>query len=143
MQVTYLEVVTRLDTFQGGGVAGFVAWMTRLAENNLIDAIRMLEADKRPNPKHRVGGQTGPDDDSSAAALIDLIGVTVTTPSRAAANEEIRRALAAVLERLPPDYATVIKLYDLNGRSASEVAGRDISATWWRAWTSSTPTEPR
>ena len=46
----------------------------------------------------------------------------MTTPSAAAAGNEIRSALASVLERLPPDYATVIKLYDLQGRSASELA---------------------
>ncbi|MBZ0171529.1 MAG: sigma-70 family RNA polymerase sigma factor [Phycisphaerales bacterium] len=122
MQVTYLEVVTRLDTFHGGGASGFLAWMSRLAENNLIDAIRMLEADKRPNPKHRVGARATPADDSSAYALIDLIGVTVTTPSKNMAANEIREALSHVLAQLPPDYATVIRLYDLQGKSASEVA---------------------
>ena len=55
-------------------------------------------------------------------SLIDLIGVTVTSPSKAAVGEEIKSALGAVLGRLPPDYATVIKLYDLQGRSASELA---------------------
>ena len=122
MQVTYLEVVTRLDTFHGGGSAGFLAWMSRLAENNLIDAVRMLEADKRPNPKKRVGIQPVSDEDSSAFALIDLIGVTVTTPSEGARGHEIREILNTVLSRLPPDYATVIRLYDLQGRSVSEVA---------------------
>ena len=122
MQVTYLEVVTRLDTFHGGGGSGFLAWMSRLAENNLIDAIRMLEADKRPNPRHRVGARGVDDDDSSAFALIDLIGVTVSTPSKDAAVREVREALSVVLAKLPPDYATVVRLYDLQGKSASEVA---------------------
>ncbi len=120
MQVTYLEVVTRLDTFNGGGIAGFLAWMSRLAENNLIDAVRMLEADKRPNPRNRVTTRRSAED--SAADLIDLIGMTISTPSRAAARDEVREALTRVLEKLPPDYATVIRLYDLQGRSASEVA---------------------
>ncbi len=122
MQVTYLEVVTRLDTFVGGGSAGFFAWMSRLAENNLIDAVRMLTADKRPDPKKRVGSAPISDEDSSACALIDLIGVTVTTPSEGVRGNEIREILNRVLMRLPPDYATVIRLYDLQGHSISEVA---------------------
>lgn len=122
MQVTYLEVVTRFTTFQGGGASGFLAWMTRLAENNLIDAVRMLEADKRPNPKNRVGNRQVSDEDHSAHALIDLIGVTVSTPTKAVAANEIREALSNVLEKLPPDYATVVRLYDLKGKSAAEVA---------------------
>ncbi len=122
MQVTYLEVVTRLETFVGGGASGFLAWMSRLAENNLIDAIRMLTADKRPDPKKRVGATPISDEDSSAFALIDMIGVTVTTPSEGVRDNEIREILNRVLMRLPPDYATVIRLYDLQGRSVTEVA---------------------
>lgn len=122
MQVTYLEVVTRFETFTSGDANGFLAWMTRLAENNLIDAVRMIEADKRPNPRNRVetaGKQSGGEPMQS---LIEMIGVTVTSPSKAAAGQEIKSALSAVLDRLPADYATVIKLYDLQGRSAGELA---------------------
>jgi RNA polymerase sigma factor (sigma-70 family) len=123
MQVTYLEVVTRFETFTDGDAHGFLSWMSRLAENNLIDAVRMIEADKRPNPRNRVetAGRRGPDGEAMQA-LVEMIGVTVTTPSAAAAGDEIKSALSAVLDRLPPDYATVIKLYDLQGRSASELA---------------------
>jgi RNA polymerase sigma factor (sigma-70 family) len=123
MQVTYLEVVTRFETFTNGDANGFLSWMSRLAENNLIDAVRMIEADKRPNPRNRVetAGKIGSGGEAMQS-LIDMIGVTVTSPSSAAAGEEIKTALAAVLDRLPEDYATVIKLYDLQGRSASELA---------------------
>lgn len=123
MQVTYLEVVTRFETFTNGDAHAFLNWMSRLAENNLIDAVRMIEAEKRPNPRNRVetaGRVSGGGE--AMQSLIDLIGVTVTSPSNAAVGEEIKSALGAVLGRLPPDYATVIKLYDLQGRSASELA---------------------
>jgi RNA polymerase sigma factor (sigma-70 family) len=133
MQVTYLEVVTRFSSFKGGGASGFVAWMAKLAENNLIDAVRMLEAAKRPNPKNRVADRRETDEDSTASALIDLVGVTVTTPSRAAAAEEIKTALAAVLAKLPADYATAIRLYDLQGKPIGEVAselGRSEGAVY-------------
>src|SRR6478609_1387882 len=61
MQVTYLEAVLRLDRFSGGGAAGFLAWLSRLAENNLIDAVRAMESAKRPDPSKRVstGGGHG------------------------------------------------------------------------------------
>lgn len=123
MQVTYLEVATRFETFSNGDSNGFLAWMSRLAENNLIDAVRMIEADKRPNPKKRVetAGKRGAGGEPMQA-LIEMIGVTVTTPSSAAVGQEIKSALSMVLDRLPPDYATVIRLYDLQGRSAAELA---------------------
>lgn len=132
MQVTYVEAVTRLETFRGGDASNFLAWLTRLAENNLIDAVRMLEADKRPDPRKRVNA-VSPDDDSSAVAFIEQIGVSQTTPSNAAAMQEMKGALDRVLDRLPPDYATVVRLYDLAGRPIAEVAselGRSEGAVY-------------
>jgi len=40
MQVTYLEAVLQFGGFRDGGVSALRAWLTRLAQNNLIDAIR-------------------------------------------------------------------------------------------------------
>jgi RNA polymerase sigma-70 factor (ECF subfamily) len=122
MQVTYLEAVTRLASFRGGGASGFLAWLTRLAENNLVDAIRMLEAEKRPNPKKRVHRARVQPDADSMVALIELVGVTSTAPSSAVTQSEIRRALDVVLARMPPDYAQVIRMYDLQGQPAAAVA---------------------
>ncbi|MEM1184434.1 MAG: sigma-70 family RNA polymerase sigma factor [Planctomycetota bacterium] len=133
MQVTYLEAVTRLASFRGGGSSGFLAWLSRLAENNLVDAIRMIEAEKRPNPKKRVRGARVSPDADSMVALIELVGVTSTAPSAAAAHDEVKRALDAVLARMPPDYAQVIRMYDLQGQPAAAVAadmGRSEGAVY-------------
>lgn len=119
MQVTYMEVVSRLDGFQQGGVRGFLAWLTRMAENNLIDAARMLESQKRPNPRKRV---THASAEESMVALVEAIGATVTTPSRAAARGELGGVLDDALAKLPPAYEKVIRLYDFQGKNAKSVA---------------------
>src|SRR5690606_31662326 len=71
MQVTYLEAVLRLEQFRTGGVSGFRAWLGRLAENNLTDAVRALQAAKRPNPHHRAT-RAGPGGDSAVALIEQL-----------------------------------------------------------------------
>lgn len=119
MQVTYIEAITRLDRFQDGGASGFLAWLTRLAENNLIDAVRALEAAKRPNPHKRVG--INPRGDESVVGLVEVLGLTSATPSRAAAMGEGVRALQAALMTLPPDYERVIRMYDLECRPIEEI----------------------
>lgn len=118
MQVTYLEAVTRIESFQGD-VSGFVAWLSRIAENNVIDAGRMADAAKRPNSKNRV---TGGSRQESMVALVEAIGATVTTPSKVAAKNEIGGALERSLCKLPEVYARVIRLYDLQGLSAAAIA---------------------
>jgi RNA polymerase sigma factor (sigma-70 family) len=129
MQVTYLEAVLRLDRFRTGGVDGFTAWLSRLAENNLIDAVRALEAAKRG------GGQrlAAANPEESMVALVEVLGVTSTTPSRVAARGEVGRHLEAALATLPRDYEQVIRLYDLAAKPITEVAsalGRSEGATW-------------
>jgi len=119
MQVTYLEAVLRLSTFTAGGVQGFVAWLTRLAENNLVDAVRAMEAAKRPDPRKQI--KPGPGQDSSAF-LVEALGMTYTTPSVVAKRHEANKYLEEALGRLPPAYARVIRLYDLEGKSPTEVA---------------------
>ena len=118
MQVTYMEVVLRLSSFTSGGGSGFIAWVTRLAENNLIDAVRALEAAKRFDPRKKVA----PTRDESASAFINLLGADSLTPSRVVAKHEAGSILEVALRALPPDYEKVVREHDLEGRPMSEIA---------------------
>ncbi|MGE0481951.1 MAG: RNA polymerase sigma factor [Phycisphaerae bacterium] len=117
LQVTYLEAFLKIGSFVPGGPNAFLGWLRRIAENNLRDAIKGLDAAKRPPPNLQANTT-----DSSAVALFDLLGVTSATPSRAAAANEIERALAAALDALPADYARVVRLYDIEGHPIAAVA---------------------
>ena len=128
MQVTYMEAFLQIRHFTPRGPGSFLAWLRRIAENNLRDAVRELERDKRPDPRKRVDPPGG---DDSATALYQLLGGTTSTPSRAAARREAIEALENAIGQLPPDYAKVVRLYDLDGCSGSEVAsamGRSVGA---------------
>jgi len=118
LQVTFMECILQISRFRTGGIDAFLAWVTRIAENNLIDAVRGLEAVKRPDPGKRV---QGPQSDSMAS-LVGVLGATYTTPSRVAAKEEADAFLQGAIAGLPRDYARVIKMYDLEGRSIEALA---------------------
>jgi len=128
--VTYIEVVSRIGQFKAGGLGGFRAWVTRVADNNLLDAIRAAQAAKRPNPARRAHMPRNADD--SAATLIEVLsGESKATPSRFIARGEAIVAMERMLSTLPADYATVIRLYDLAGQRVEEVAremGRSTGA---------------
>lgn len=132
LQVTYVEVVGRIGQFKTGGMGGFRAWVSRVAENNLLDAIRAAQAAKRPNPAKRAHSPRSADD--SAATLIEVLaGDSKATPSRFVARGEAVMAMERMLATLPADYARVIRLYDLAGHSAEEVAremGRSTGAVF-------------
>ncbi len=119
MQVTYVEAFLNVASLLARDAAGFLAWLRRIAEHNLQDAIRELQRKKRPPPDKRVSGGVS---DESCAALIELLGVDSRTPSHRAAGAEARGAVEAALTRLPPDYAAAVRMYDLEGRDIAAVA---------------------
>ncbi len=119
IQVTYLEAFLRIGHFTPHGEKSFRGWLRRIAENNLRDAIKELERVKRPQPQKRVEVPAGED---STIALIELLGGTVTTPSRVAARREACHLMEKAIRSLPEDYQRVVQEHDLQGRSASDVA---------------------
>jgi RNA polymerase sigma-70 factor (ECF subfamily) len=128
MQVTYMEAFLQINRLDARDAAGFGAWLRRMAENNLRDAIKALGRKKRPDPLRRV--QTGSLEES-CVALVEMLAATSATPSRHAARGEISRVVEKVLEQLPPLYARAVRLYDLEGRSIADVArelGRSAGA---------------
>lgn len=128
MQVTYLEAFLHIDQLTARDSGSFLAWLTRIAENALRDAIRGLSRQKRPDPARRVAVPTGPD---SYVGLLDCLGVTTTTPSREVSRRDAAAALETAVSRLPEDYKTAVRLYDLEGRPVAEVAaemGRSVGA---------------
>ena len=128
MQVTYLEAFLRVKDLDASTVAQFAAWIARIAENNLRDAIKELERLKRASPGRRV--QPALKDDSYVT-LLESVGWSSTTPSRDAAAREAQQLVHKALERLPEIYQEVLRRYDLEGCPPAAVAdalGRSVGA---------------
>lgn len=128
MQVTYLEAFLQINQLRTCTPAGLMTWLKQIAQNNLRDAIRALERPKRPHPSQRVHVVA---DDGSYVEFLEMLGSSTATPSRQAARHEAKSLVDAALDRLPPDYGCAVRLYDLEGRSAVEVAtfmGRSVGA---------------
>ena len=119
MQVTYLEAALKISTFTDRGEGSFVAWIQRIADNNMRDSIRGLERAKRPDPRKRLADKPAGE---SYAALVEVMGFTLTTPSVQAARGEMVTELDRALAKLPPDYEKVLRLYDLQGKDIDAVA---------------------
>ena len=119
MQVTYLEAFLRIDRLTGNDVKSFVAWLDTIARNNLRDAVRALNTQKRPNPDRRV---TSKQEEDSAIALLEELAVTTSTPSRKVHREEAKQFLQRAIDRLPESYQEVVRRYELEGQPAAEVA---------------------
>ena len=130
MQVTYLEAFLRIAGLAARDGDGFRAWLARIAQNNLRDAVRELERQKRPDARRRV--QRPADGDSDSSVLAGVAGITQTASQKAAGKEAVV-AIEAALAKLPPSYAKVVRRCDVEGRAVAEVAaelGRSSGAVY-------------
>ena len=119
LQVTYLEAFLRIRQLISREPAAFAAWLRTIAENNLRDAIKELGRGKRANPRRRVRPPTL---DQSTVLLLERVARTSMTASRIVVGKEAQEALRQAVAQLPQTYRTVVELYDLEGKSPTEVS---------------------
>ncbi len=130
LQETYTEVYLGIAGFVPSGSGAFGAWLRRLARNNLTDAIRLLDAEKR-------GGGKAPLSLAREESLESLYDQVLTgsgsTPSKHAMRNETLDLMQKAISGLPQVYRDVVQLYDLEHRSIAEVSehlGRSQGATY-------------
>jgi RNA polymerase sigma-70 factor, ECF subfamily len=121
LQVTFLEAFLRIREFVPSGEAAFRAWLRQIARNNVRDAVKELERDKRPPPGRQI--RSGSSEDSYGP-LVERLSVTPTTASRSLARSELQSRVEFALRAMPPDYEAALRLYEIEGLSGEEVAAR-------------------
>lgn len=119
MQETYTDAFLDVGEFADRGDNSFERWLSTIAKHNLLNAIRMLDAEKRGGKRHRI--EVGASDDSFIA-LHDLLVGSGTSPSGHAVRKETTGLLTAALDRLPEAYRQVVCMYDLEGASIDSVS---------------------
>ena len=119
LQVSHLEAFLRIHGLRDTTPAGFRAWMQRLVQNNLRDAIRALERDKRPDARRR--STRGPAGESARTLLIGLAAEGGTVSEPAMLEDELAR-LQRALAKLPRSYRLVVQRMDLEERDVDLVA---------------------
>ncbi len=130
MQQTYVDAFRDIHRFVPRGEGAFPAWLKRLAHHNLLDAIKLLEAQKR-GAGHRAIQPAGRDD--SCAALYEMLSASSMTAGGKVARKEAVSFMGRAVEHLPPTYRLVVEMYDLQQRPVEEVAaalGRSAGAVY-------------
>lgn len=130
MQQTYADAFQGIGSFVPQGDGSFVAWLTKIANRNLLDGVKMLEREKRGGKRRQVEARSS---DDSYVALYELVGRTSSTPSRHVARDEAKDALGRAVQKLPTAYREVVRLYDLDSQPVQQVAdalGRSCGAVF-------------
>lgn len=107
VQDAFIVAFQRIGSFEPQGGEAFFAWLSRIAENRLMDAAKALRSAKRGGGWVRM---TDARDDDDIIPLLEMLPTHSRTPSRSAAAHEAVSALGAALDSLDPDYREVLRL---------------------------------
>lgn len=121
IQQTFVDVIRDIAHFSPRNEQSFFAWLKRIAENRVRDAVRYHKSVKRGGDRRQVHTAAPPHEDS-VADLVDLLSAGSHTPSRSATRHEAVAAVQATIDALPDEYRKTVQLRLLMGKSLEETA---------------------
>ena len=140
VQDAFFEAHRDFNQFRGASTAEFVAWLRRIAVNNLLRAVEQhVLAEKRDVRRQISIDDVGRRLEQSTVRLQSLLVAPAETPSHCAVRRENEILLADALTALPADYRDIIMLRHIQGLSFDEVAermqrsGGAVRMLWLRA----------
>lgn len=119
LQVTSMEAILRIGSLRSRSVVGFRTWLARIAENNVRDAVRGLESQKRSPVEGRV---THDAQGRSARTLLAMVGGVQPSASAVLNGQEEVARLHRALEKLPSLYRDIVTRVDLEERPVDAIA---------------------
>jgi len=119
LQETYLEVVNRLEHFEGNNLGAFLNWVGLILDHKLIDAHRAGRCQARDVAREM---KIPPAAADSYWNLLDNVYLASGTPSRVIRRQEALEGMVIGLAELSDLHRQVIQLRFLEGLNVTEVA---------------------
>lgn len=120
LQLTFFQAFRDIGRFEQRPDATLGDWLTRIADNRLLDAIKHHDRKKHGGDLRRIEGAARSDED--VLSLLDWIVAADTSPGSIVARGEALQALQAALAALPDDQRVAIQMRLLDGKSLEETA---------------------
>jgi RNA polymerase sigma-70 factor (subfamily 1) len=121
LQEVSLSAVGSLPTFELGDRDPF-SWLCQLAEHKIIDAHRKLVAAKKRSADREV--RTPASTETQRGGFVDMLVVSMTTPSGALSRDQREFRLQQALKNLPQESQDALRLRYVEGLPSKEIANR-------------------
>ena len=122
MQQTFAQAFRDFDSFSPRGPGSFLAWLRKIADHRLLDALRSLKRKKRGGDRRRIVAAAT--DESWRTDLMDMIADEGHRPSQIARRKEAIDALEEALTLLSDDQAEAFRLRHIEGLDLDEIGKR-------------------
>ncbi len=114
VQEAWLAAFVSLEKFRASGDGSFGAWLRQIVEHKVIDEVR----------KHTEAAMRDARREERLGTGADVAATGQPSPSGEVAAEEESASVRAEVDRLPSDYATVIRLIHQEGLTLVEAGSR-------------------
>lgn len=122
VQETMLAAHRDIDGFRGRSSHEFAAWLRRILSNKLLGIVdRHLNLKRDARREVSIHASRGAAD-SSELSIANLIAAKDPSVSAVVSRTEDYQRVATLMERLPPDYKTVIELRNVRGLRFNQIA---------------------
>jgi len=115
-QAAFEKISKNLKSFKGESKLS--TWIYRIATNTALDIL------KSPSFKHSYGGQLAPlpIDLPKIEGPVSKASGNLSSPDKKIIRDEMNACIREFVDRLPPDYRTIITLNELEGFTNKEIA---------------------
>ena len=121
VQQAYVRVIREIKHFRPRTPRSFFAWLKKIGDNCLLDAIRSQKRCKRGGDRQQVAARVG-ENHSPMADFLESLATDSHTPSSSVARHELVAAVRECLDVLPDDYRRAVELYFFQGKSLQETS---------------------
>lgn len=111
MQTTFLKAFNKLPLFRGD--SSFYTWLASIAVNEALMRIRRRRNEVLIEKSEEIG---------DAESADDFIHAAGPNPEQSCSHHEVRRILAAAINKLKPGQRVIFHLRDIEGLSLHEIA---------------------
>jgi RNA polymerase sigma-70 factor, ECF subfamily len=122
LQEVSLSAVGSLPTFELGDRDPF-SWLCQLAEHKIIDAHRKLVAAQKRSADREMSAPAS-SDNTQRGGFIDMLVVSMTSPSGALSRDQREFRLQEALKNLPDESQQALRLRYVEGLPSKEIAAR-------------------
>jgi RNA polymerase sigma-70 factor, ECF subfamily len=123
LQDVSLSAVGSLATSELGDRDPF-SWLCQLAEHKIIDAHRKLVAAQKRSADRELQAPASSVDNTQRGGFIDMLVVSMTTPSGALSRDQREFRLQQALQNLPEESQQALRLRYVEGLPSKEIATR-------------------
>ena len=129
LQDVFIRAIEEVGKLQATDRAGFLAWLKKIASNQIVDMARKKASSKRGGDRVRVDGKQNAFEDRAFDLISQMSETDGSTPSQFAARREAIEAMNIAIANLSDEQREAVRLHFFDRLTLKETAEK-MDRSW-------------